>query len=256
MYGDKNNIQWRSDASNQKNEYTRNIWRNILIPKLKESIPHIDQSVLRLQEVFREQVIEDEKHILPLIKSKNKSLLLKYTLMNTFNSNQWIEYLYQLDIPLSLSQSIAALPMTTNGKKVLIESNSSPYKTVWREEKGLYFQSRNETQSNPPVFSLTEATSLPKAFTKDILYLNPESIKGEIHIRKWQLGDRIHPIGVKGSKLVSDILKDAKTPLRLREDQFVLVDEEKPLALIGFCIDSLSIAHNTPCLKVKINRLM
>jgi tRNA(Ile)-lysidine synthase len=255
-YAIENNIQWRFDTSNQKNEYTRNIWRNILIPKLKESIPHIDESVMRLQEVFREQIREDEKHTLSLIKSKNKSILLKYTVMNTFNSNQWIEWLYQLDIPRSLSESIVVLPFATNGKKVLIESKRSPYKAVWREEKGLYFQAKEEPHIKTPQFTLSDALSIPKSFTKDILYLNPEFVKGQINIRKWQQGDRICPIGVKGSKLVSDILKDAKTPLRLREDHFVLVDEEKPLALIGFCIDSRSIAHNTPCLKIEIIRLM
>ena len=174
--------------------------------------------------------------------------------MKKFTSNQWIEWLYQLEVPLSLSQSIVVLPMAPNGKKVLIESNRSPYKAVWREEKGLYFQSSNEIQTVKPGFKVSDSALLPKEFTKDTLYLNPTLIKGQIRIRKWQQGDRIYPIGVKGSKLVSDILKDAKTPLRLRENQFVLVDEEKPLALIGFCIDSRSIAHNTPCLEVKINR--
>ena len=251
-YANENNIQWRLDTSNQKNEYTRNIWRNILIPKLKESIPHIDESVMRLQGVFREQVLEDEKHTQSLIKSKNKSILLEYTIMSTFNSNQWIEWLYQLDIPLSLSESIVVLPHTPNGKKVLIESKKSPYKAVWREEKGLYFQAKDEPHIETPQFTVSDALSLPKLFTKDILYLNPELLKGEIHIRKWRQGDRIYPIGVKGSKLISDILKDAKTPLRLREDQFVLVDEEKLLALIGFCIDSRTIARKTPCLKIEI----
>ncbi len=254
LYANKNKIQWRDDTSNQKNEYTRNIWRNTLIPKLKESIPHIDESVMRLQKIFREQVLEDEKHILPLIKSKTKSVLLKYTVMNTFSSNQWIEWLYQLKIPLSLSQSIVVLPFAPNGKKVFIESKRSPYKAVWREEKGLYFQLKNEPHMKAPQFTVSDTISLPKTFTKDILYLNQELVKGEIHIRKWQQGDRIYPIGVKGSKLVSDILKDAKIPLRLREDQFVLVDDKKPLALIGFCIDVRAIARKSPCLKIEIIR--
>ena len=252
FYANENNIKWRDDASNQKNEYTRNIWRNTLIPKLKESIPHIEESVNYLQEIFRAQVLENEKYILSLIKSKNESILLTYSVMNKFNSNQWIEWLYQLNIPLSLSQSIVMLPFAPNGKKVLIELKQSPFKAVWREEKGLYFQLKEEPHLNEPQFTVSNSLTLPKTFSKDILYLNPDLIKGEMHIRKWQQGDRIYPIGVKGSKLISDILKDSKTPLRLRENQFVLVDQEKPLALIGFCIDDRAIARNTPCLRVEI----
>ena len=142
--------------------------------------------------------------------------------------------------------------MSINGKKVLIQSKRSPYKAVWREEKGLYFQSRNEIQKVIPEFKVSDVALLPKEFTKYTLYLNPKLIKGQIRMRKWQQGDRIYPIGVKGSKLVSDILKDAKTPLRLREDQFVLVDDKKPLALIGFCIDVRAIARKSPCLKIEI----
>ena len=251
-YAKTNQIQWRNDASNKKNEYTRNIWRNILIPKLKKSLPHIDESVIYLQDVFRETVRQDQKYILSFIINKEKSILLKYTDMVNFNSNQWIELLSQLSIPLSLSESIAVLPLAQNGKKVLIESTQSNYQAIWREEKGLYFQSRNEIQEVIPKFKVEDSILLPKTFSKDTLYLNPKLVKGPIQIRKWRIGDRIHPIGVKGSKLVSDILKDTKTPLRLRENQFVLMDEEKLLALIGFCIDSRALAHQAPCLKIKI----
>ena len=43
----------------------------------------------------------------------------------------------------------------------------------------------------------------------------------------------MYPIGVNGSKLVSDILKDAIPPLKA--NQYVLVDDEKVLALVGHC---------------------
>ena len=53
----------------------------------------------------------------------------------------------------------------------------------------------------------------------------------------------MYPIGVNGSKLVSDILKDAKTPLRLKANQYVLVDDEKVLALVGHCVSSIEDAE-------------
>ena len=62
----------------------------------------------------------------------------------------------------------------------------------------------------------------------------------------------MYPIGVNGSKLVSDILKDAKTPLRLKANQYVLVDDEKVLALVGHCVDRRAISTKGPCLKIEI----
>ena len=95
---------------------------------------------------------------------------------------------------------------------------------------------------------------MPSVFSKDEFYFDNDLIVGEISIRKWQEGDRIQPIGVKGSKLVSDILKDAKTPLRLKTNQYLLIDDEKPLALIDYCVDRRAISKTAPCIMVKINR--
>ena len=253
-YAAKHHIEWREDTSNKNNTYTRNIWRNILIPELKTTIPHINESATKLQEVFRIQVEADERFVESKINDRLNSFIISYKELGTFNSNQWIEFLNHLKIPLSLALSIAKLPFAPNGKKILINEQSSLYTSIWREETGLYFQSSNEHPSTTPMFITSEASILPSNFKKDEFYFNKALIVGEISIRKWQDGDRIQPIGVKGSKLVSDILKNAKTPLRLRRSQYLLVDDEKPLALIDYCIDRRAISKIAPCVMVKINR--
>ena len=60
------------------------------------------------------------------------------------------------------------------------------------------------------------------------------------------------PIGLKGSKLVSDILKDDKAHASDKRNHWVLVDEEKIISLLGYRIDQRSIANSAPCLKVVI----
>ncbi len=253
-YASKHDIEWREDNSNKHNTYTRNIWRNILIPKLTKTIPHINDSVAMLQGVFRIQVEADECFAESKTNDKMDSFILTYKEMAVINSNQWIELLNQLKIPLSLALSIAKLPIAPNGKKILINKQSSMYNSIWREETGLYFQSSNEYASAPPKLIISEALLLPSHFKKDEFYFDKALIVGEVRIRKWQEGDRIQPIGFKGSKLVSDILKDAKTPLRLKTNQYLLIDDEKPLALIDHCVDRRAISKTAPCVKVKINR--
>lgn len=253
-YAAKHYIEWREDTSNKSNRYTRNIWRNVLIPELNKTIPNIDDSVIKLQDVFRAQVNSDLRFIESKINDRMDSFTLSYKELGTFNSNQWIEFLNHLKVPLSLALSIAKLPIAPNGKKILMNKQSSMYTTIWREETGLYFQSQHEQHLETPKIIASEAKSIPFAFSKDVFYFDKALIVGEISIRKWQEGDRIQPIGVKGSKLVSDILKDAKIPLRIRPNQYLLIDDEKPLALIGYCVDRRAISKSAPCVKVKINR--
>ena len=252
-YATEHHIEWREDTSNKSNRYTRNIWRNVLIPELNKTIPHINESVTKLQDVFRAQEEDDQRFVVSKINDRMNSFIISYKELGTFNSNQWIEFLNHLKIPLSLALSIAKLPFAPNGKKILINEQSSIYTSIWREETGLYFQSSNEHPSATPTFITSEASILPSNFKKDEFYFDKALIVGEISIRKWQDGDRIQPIGVKGSKLVSDILKNAKTPLRLRRSQYLLVDDEKPLALIDYCVDRRAISKIAPCVKVKIN---
>ena len=251
-YANKYNVEWRKDCSNDVNSYTRNIWRNVLIPELKKSTPHIDQSVIKLQEVFEEKVKFDQQFIESLNFNNGKSFILEFKKMKTFDSNQWIEFLKHLKIPLSLGLSIASLPFSPNGKKILMKESQSEYVSIWKEDTGLYFQSKNEIQISVPKMSCSEVDSLPQVFNKKEYYIDKALLQGKPTIRKWQKGDRMYPIGVNGSKLVSDILKDAKTPLRLKANQYVLVDDEKVLALVGHCVDRRAISTKGPCLKIEI----
>ena len=225
-----------------------------MIPDLKKTIPHIDDSVMKLQDVFRIQVEADERFVESKVNTRMDSFILSYEELGAFNSNQWIEFLNLLKIPLSLAVSIAKLSLAPNGKKILTEESRSKYNIIWREEIGLYFQSQNEQVPDTPQLITSITKSMPSVFSKDEFYFDNDLIVGEISIRKWQEGDRIQPIGVKGSKLVSDILKDAKTPLRLKTNQYLLIDDEKPLALIDHCVDRRAISKTAPCIMVKINR--
>ena len=74
------------------------------------------------------------------------------------------------------------------------------------------------------------------SFTKQELFVDPLKIKGEIAVRRWKEGDRMKPLGMKGSKLISDILSDAKIPHHARHFQLVVHDDEKILWCVGMTV--------------------
>ena len=250
-YAELNNITWREDKSNAKNSYTRNIWRNVLLPEIKESIAHIDDSVHLLQKTFKNQTKQDELLCKKYKKIQGESFHLDPKEVKDFTSNQWIEFLNQLNIPLSLAESVLNLFLSENGKKIHIDDANCSYKGIWKEESGLYFAAAAEQESIPSLI-INNVNTLPQQFSKTEIYLDAKKTLGDIKVRLWQQGDRIHPVGVPGSKLVSDILKDAKVPLRDKANCLVITDEQKLLCVVGYCIDRRAIATSPPALKVKI----
>jgi tRNA(Ile)-lysidine synthase len=52
-------------------------------------------------------------------------------------------------------------------------------------------------------------------------------------LRAWQKGDSFKPFGMKGTKLVSDLLIDEKLSLFEKERVFVLISGEKIIWVVG-----------------------
>jgi tRNA(Ile)-lysidine synthase len=243
-------IKWREDLSNQTNKYARNIWRNVLIPQLKANNRYVSEAVELLQNHFSSQSIQDSKRVQILIPNHSQNFELSASEVAQLNSNEWIELLDQLNIKKSLALQILSLYQSENGKKIILNNSLCAYAFIWKTSKGLLFEAKKNETEETPFFSVLSCEKLPKEYNKSVLYLDESKIEGTISVRKWKLGDRIHPIGIKGSKLVSDILKDAKVPLHERDNIWLLIDGKKILSLIGYVIDRRAVSKKAPCLKI------
>jgi len=236
----ENNIQWREDVSNSKSDYARNKWRNEIIPFLNQEITSLEKSVLIIQKHFQEKLIEIEEKITQISNQINKNKRLEISVWSSLEAVEKIELLKNLEIPTYLFGQIDALATAQKGAKVEWKTENKKKELI---KEDCYLHLLNEPlETSIPEFKTERIKALPSTFSKNVLVLDETKIKGELTIRKWQLGDRISPIGLKGSKLISDILKDAKVANHLRENQFVLVDEEKIIACVGFSIDRRAIA--------------
>ncbi len=63
------------------------------------------------------------------------------------------------------------------------------------------------------------------------------NLKGNLRVRGWREGDRLRPLGLGGSKKVSDLLREARTPASARSGALVVTDDEGILWVVGVARD-------------------
>ncbi len=247
------NISWREDKSNSKNDYSRNRLRNEIIPLLVTEIPTLENSILLLQDKFQVRLLETNEKIKTIHLEIERLRSLKIATWNQLQSIEKIELLKKLEIPTYLFDAFNKLAHAQKGAKIQWNTNLIQ-KLVIREND--YFQFiTNEVEFKLPKIEIEKTTDFPSTFSKSTIFLDESKIIGEISIRKWKIGDRIFPIGLEGSKLISDVITDAKIPNHLRENQLVLTDDDKILACHNLSIDRRAIASKSSqsILKITFN---
>lgn len=249
-YAAENNVVWREDISNESNTYQRNKLRNIILPALKQFIPELSESVLLLVSVFQENQQELERIVTPITRKIVTYSSISIKEFNLLSKEEILELLRQLGIPLRMFTEVLKLQNSEKGHHLNLSNNF--YSCIIREEDYFYFQSNTAIQKTP-VLSREKVDFLPKKYTKDALFINPIAVEGELHLRKWEIGDRMYPIGAGGSKLISDILTDAKVPNYLRKDQFIVHDDRQILWCVGFAIGGLRPSEKELLHKITVN---
>ena len=231
-YALQHRIKWREDASNGQLHYRRNLLRNVLIPEMEVKCSPIKQQVLCLIDAFQQTQLAIQEENEPLVERIKAFGTLPFSEFDLLKEEGKIELLRQLGLPLSLLDDLNKLRKSQKGKKLFTEGGD--FNIIFRESDSFYFQ--GDAVTSLPELVVEKVQMLPKRFDKQRLFANADNIEGQLQLRKWRLKDRMKPVGMAGSKLISDILNDAKVPAHQRENQFVVEDERKIIWCVGHCI--------------------
>lgn len=91
---------------------------------------------------------------------------------------------------------------------------------------------------------IIDQTDVEYSNNKDVEFINGDNISFPLTIRKWKDGDRFNPIGLKGTKKISDFLTEAKVNSRDKKEQLVLLDENKIIWIVGHRLDECVKINN------------
>ena len=236
-YAKENDVQWREDVSNARNSYTRNRVRNEFVPFLNKKLPNFSEATSTLIEHFQQKQNELEETVTPIVQSIKRKRSLAISTFEELDEFERIELLRQLNIPSTYSERLNQL--TVRGKQLIF--HDADFNSVVRDEDQFTFLEEEALRFQ---LIVQEVSEIPATFDKEHIYLDASKVEGELRLRTWNIGDRISPVGMTGSQLVSDIIKDAKITANAKQNQLVLHDDTTIHWCVGLKIGREAIATN------------
>jgi tRNA(Ile)-lysidine synthase len=247
-------ISWREDSSNAETKYHRNKIRHTIIPAMENINPaFIENALDTIRRMEQTGVLLD--YGLDKIKTEVWTELSDRILLNI----EKLKVYPAVDIilfELLRNYGIAQLDVD----KILNTFNSDPGKqfrshthTFTRDRIYLMITKNEESPDceiqvkedtlfiEQPIllkFSSMEAGNnfeIPRQ--AHIAVLDADKVNYPLTLRKWKNGDRFHPLGLNGSKKISDFLIDIKTPLPDKKHIWVLESAGQIMWIVNHRID-------------------
>lgn len=224
-YAKKHNLNFFEDESNFKNNYTRNQFRNLVIPELEKQNPKLTDRLFLLSEIFQSLDKSLKNTAVDFIQNKDVFLIPEY-LKHPLHIRLYIltELLHQNKIAFNLKKitQIDKLISSTRPNGLIKLTDTWFFKKT-------YTHFSLENQANSPLLykynidnfcfnSKHPQTSLINC----IIEYSTDTLKLPFLVRTQKLGDLLNYS--YGKKSVAKLFKDAKVPLYFRKQYPILTD--------------------------------
>ena len=238
QYAIENGIKWREDHTNAETQFLRNKIRHELLPVIdsisKEGRASILKSISHLaseNELYRELVdeklfqivkkdgeVQKTSHLSPL----TPQLLFEWLRDYGFNSDQ-VHFIYE---------AMNGQPGTSffsPTHKVTIERDGVELTPICQHDN-TQVELVYEQHPNDDNFVIDKSP--------EVAQLDYDKLTFPLKLRIWQAGDRFYPLGMKGSRLLSDFMKDLKFTTRQKEEcQVLTTAKDEILWVVGRRVD-------------------
>jgi tRNA(Ile)-lysidine synthase len=237
-FAKRNDIPWREDSSNSSLKYSRNKLRQEYIPLIENNIPTIHSDIIEMIKVFQTNYLTLQHDAGKIAMQVIHHGHFDIESLDAWNDEFLIEVLRQVNLPIQIHSELRKLAQSVNNKFIAIEHQHG--NRIVKTDNKLEFVNTSEPWT--PQVIIEKVNELPANFNKDFIYLDATKIKGSLRLRLWQDGDKIAPIGVKGSQLVSKILHDVKMSTGARENYHILCDDNEIHWCPGYKVGRNAIA--------------
>lgn len=244
-----NGIAFREDASNKDPKYLRNRVRAELLPLMEELRPGARQAMGRATGALRElkalahrQLLLEADGLVPdgqgvlripvarLGESTAPHLLLTHLLREGDPHPDQVEQILE-----AVGAGVTGARFMLGDRRLTLEHDTL---VVDRQPDGFptFTISKAEAQAGERggfSWRLCAPEVVDLGLGMTTAWLDRSRLAFPLLLRPWQPGDRLQPVGMQGSKLVSDILTDARVPRNEKEKTYVLLSGEEVVWVVG-----------------------
>ena len=229
-----------TDSTNLEADVQRNIVRLEVLPLLRKLNPAVAENIQRTAEnlVEAQQVLNvaiakiNDSNILNLsdieIYSSSEYLIFEWLKKYGFNGNQ-VRQILEAETGKIIS-SMTGYDVLKDRGRLIVEPALEPFKPMRIPEEGTYVMGGSDAEF---VGKNTENKTLrvrkmPVYVSKDphIATLDATKVSFPLTVRRVEEGDWMQPYGMKGRKLLSDLMTDLKMTVFEKRRQLVVVDSQ------------------------------
>lgn len=260
LYAAARDLSFVEDSSNASDKYTRNYFRNQLLPQIKEVYPQVEENLLHnierfreIEEIYRQSVDQQLNRLLeakgtewhvPVMKWKQVKPLstITWELISRFgfHAAQTAEVIKLLDGENGGYQLSPSHRIIRNRQWMIISPNNTATAQHIQIEEG---QTEVVFENGKLIITAKSETfthSLTHAFTHSPsdASLDASEIRFPLLLRKWKAGDYFYPLGMQKKKKLGKFLIDLKLSRTEKEQVWVLESDKRILWVLGYRIDN------------------
>lgn len=247
-------LSYVTDSSNNSNDYKRNILRNLILPELRNNFPAVDSAIATTIDncngayaIYRKAIDETLAVAITtnadgsiyissaiLLESASASTLLHEAIKGFgFNSAQVSQILESI-----ISNNIGAKFLTAS-HQLVVSRGRVEIGTVAlpKKPKRITLSDVDEMLANGfkvTIIEPNEQGAFPlERNNSNRVYFDITILDAEMTLRSWEMGDRIKPFGMRGSKKISDLFTDMKYSALDKQRTNLLVADNEIVWVVG-----------------------
>lgn len=253
-FANSQQLKWVDDSSNASHKYSRNYFRQQIIPLVQKIYPAAEENLLANTrrfsdiEILYQQAIAIHKK--KLIEVRGNEIHIPVLKLQQSQPLDTIVFEIIKDYHFSPAQTneVVSLLQAESGKYVQSATHRVIRNRKWliiapiaNEGANNIIIEKEDTRINAPDFSLQieqfgvkrpELSSSP-----NIAFIDIKQVKFPLLLRKWKAGDYFYPLGMKKKKKLARFFIDQKLSKTQKENAWVIESDKKIIWVVGMRID-------------------